>query len=264
MGRRTPIAAANWKCHTRLESALALAMGLREAIDGMEGVEKVVCPPFVYLAAVGEALRGSSLRLGSQDVHWEDDVAATGEVGPQMVAELAQYAIVGHSERRHQFGETDEMVARKVKAALAAGLSPIMCVGEKLDEREAGSTEEVLVRQTRAGLAGADVPEGFIIAYEPVWAIGTGRAATPEIAHEAIAVIRREVASAIGAAKAETVRILYGGSVTADNVAEFVSLGGIDGALVGGASLKVDAFAGITREIARAKAFPARGEPVEP
>ena len=254
MGRRTPIAAANWKCHTRLESALALAMGLREAIDGMEGVEKVVCPPFVYLAAVGEALRGSSLRLGSQDVHWEDDVAATGEVGPQMVAELAQYAIVGHSERRHQFGETDEMVARKVKAALAAGLSPIMCVGEKLDEREAGSTEEVLVRQTRAGLAGADVPEGFIIAYEPVWAIGTGRAATPEIADEAIAVIRREVASVTGAAKAETVRILYGGSVTADNVAEFVSLAGIDGALVGGASLKVDAFAGITREIARAKA----------
>ena len=261
---RIPVAAANWKCHTRLESALALARGLREVIDSVEGVEKVVCPPFLYLAAVGEALRGSSLRLGSQDVHWEDDVAATGEVGPQMVAELARYAIIGHSERRHQFGETDEMVARKVKAALAAGLSPIMCVGEKLDEREAGSTEEVLVRQTRAGLAGADVPEGFIIAYEPVWAIGTGRAATPEIADEAIAVIRREVASAIGAAKAETVRILYGGSVTADNVAEFVSLGGIDGALVGGASLKVDAFAGITREIARAKAFPARGEPVEP
>jgi len=251
---RTPVAAANWKCHTRLESALALAKGLREAIDGVEGVEKVVCPPFLYLAAVGEALRDSSLRLGSQDVHWEDDVAATGEVGPQMVAELARYAIVGHSERRHQFGETDEMVARKVKAALAAGLRPIMCVGEKLDEREAGSTEEVLVRQTGRGLADADVPEGFIIAYEPVWAIGTGRAATPEIADEAVAVIRREVASMIGAAKAETVRILYGGSVTADNVAEFVSLDGIDGALVGGASLKVDAFAGITREIARAKA----------
>ena len=254
MSGRTPVAAANWKCHTRLESALALARGLREVIDSEEGVEKVVCPPFVYLAAVGEVLRDSSLRLGSQDVHWEDDVAATGEVGSQMVAELAQYAIIGHSERRHQFGETDEMVARKVKAALAAGLHPIMCVGEKLDEREAGSTEEVLVRQTRSGLTDADVPEGFIIAYEPVWAIGTGRAATPEIADEAIAVIRREVASLCGAAKAETARVLYGGSVTPDNVAEFVSLGGIDGALVGGASLKVDAFAGITREIARAKA----------
>ena len=261
---RTPVAAANWKCHTRLESALALARDLREAIDGVAGVEKVVCPPFVYLAAVGEALRGSSLRLGSQDVHWEDDVAATGEVGPQMVAELAQYAIIGHSERRHQFGETDEMVARKVKAALGAGLRPIMCVGEKLDERESGQTEEVLTRQTRSGLDGAQMPDGFIIAYEPVWAIGTGRAATPEIADEAVAVIRREVASLHGGAKADTVRILYGGSVTAENVAEFVARDGIDGALVGGASLKVDAFAGITREIARAKALPARGEPVEP
>ena len=179
---RIPVAAANWKCNTRLESALALAKGLREAIDGVEGVEKVVCPPFVYLVAVGEALHGSSLRLGSQDVHWEDDVAATGEVGPQMVAELARYAIIGHSERRQRFGETDEVVARKVKAALAAGLRPIMCVGEKLDEREAGETEAVLVRQTRGGLTDADVPDGFIIAYEPVWAIGTGRAATPEIA----------------------------------------------------------------------------------
>ena len=251
---RIPVAAANWKCHTRLESALALARGLREAIDGAEGVEKVVCPPFVYLAAVSEALRASSLRLGSQDVHWEDDVAATGEVGPQMVAELAQYAIIGHSERRHQFGETDEMVARKVEAALAAGLSPIMCVGEKLDERESGKTEEVLVRQTRGGLAGGEMPEGFIIAYEPVWAIGTGRAATPAIADEAVAVIRREVASRFAAAKAETARILYGGSVTPDNVAEFVARDGIDGALVGGASLKVDTFAGIAREIARAKA----------
>jgi triosephosphate isomerase len=261
---RTPVIAGNWKCHTRLESAVALAKGLRQSLGGVDGVEVVVCPPFVYLTAVGDALAGSSLRLGSQDVHWQDDVAATGEVGPQMVAELAQYAIIGHSERRHQFGETDEMVARKVKAALAAGLRPIMCVGEKLQEREAAMTEEVLVRQVRSGLDGAGVPDGFIIAYEPVWAIGSGRAATPEIADEAVAVIRREVASLHGGAKADTVRILYGGSVTADNVAEFVARDGIDGALVGGASLKVDAFAGITREIARAKAPPARGEPVEP
>jgi triosephosphate isomerase len=246
------MAAANWKCNTRLESATALAKGLREATDGVEGAETVLCPPFVYLAAVGEALSGSSLRLGSQDVHWEDDVAATGEIGPQMVAELAQYAIIGHSERRHQFGETDEMVNRKVKAALATGVSPIMCVGETLDEREVGKTEEVLVRQTRKGLEGTDIPDGFIIAYEPVWAIGTGRAATPEIAEEAIAIIRREVASQFGAIKAETVRVLYGGSVTPDNVGEFMSREGIDGSLVGGASLKVDAFAGIVRGTARA------------
>jgi triosephosphate isomerase len=250
---RVPMAAANWKCNTRLESATALAKGLREAIDDVKGVDKVLCPPFVYVAAVGEALSGSSLKLGSQDVHWEDDVAATGEIGPQMVAELAQYAIIGHSERRHQFGETDEMVNRKVKAALAAGLRPIMCVGETLDEREAEKTEEVLVRQTRKGLEGADIPDGFIIAYEPVWAIGTGRAATPEIAEEAIAVIRREVASQFGAGKAETVRVLYGGSVTPDNVGEFMSREGIDGSLVGGASLKVDAFTGIVRGTARAK-----------
>src|SRR3990170_8273787 len=192
---RIPVAAANGKCHTRLESAVALARVLREAIDGVEGAEKVVCPPFVYLAAVGEELRGSSLRLGSQDVHWEDDVAATGEVGPQMVAELAQYVIIGHSERRHQFGETDEMVNRKVKAALAAGLRPIMCVGEKLQEREAAMTEEVLVRQTRSGLEGVDLPDGFIIAYEPVWAIGTGTPATGEDAAGAIDVIRQEVAA---------------------------------------------------------------------
>ncbi len=251
---RVPVAAANWKCNTRLESAIALARGLRKSIDGLEGVEKVVCPPFVYLTAVGEALRNSSLKLGSQDVHWEDDIAATGEVGPQMLAELAQYAIIGHSERRHQFGETDGMVSRKVRAALAAGLRPIMCVGETLDEREAGKTEDVLVRQTRSGLEGGEIPDGFIIAYEPVWAIGTGRAATAEIAEEAVAVIRGEVASLFDSRKAETVRILYGGSVTPENAGEFVSREGIDGALVGGASLKVDAFTGIVTETARAKA----------
>ncbi len=250
---RTPVAAANWKCNTRLESAAALAKGLRESIDGVDGVEKVVCPPFVYLPSVGEALRGSSLRLGSQDVHWEDDVAVTGEVGPQMVAEFAEYAIIGHSERRHQLGETDEMVNRKVRAALAAGLHPIMAVGERLEEREAERTEEVLVRQTRGALEGVDAPDGFIIAYEPVWAIGTGRAATAEAAEEAIGVIRRELTSLFGAAKVETVRILYGGSVTPENVADFVSRDTIDGSLVGGASLKVDAFSGIVKETARAK-----------
>ncbi len=251
---RVPVIAGNWKCHLRLDSARALAAGLRERIDGVGGAEKVVCPPFVHLAAVGEALAGSSIRLGSQDIHWQDDVAATGEIGPQMLAELAEYAIIGHSERRHQFGETDEMVNRKVKAALAAGLKPIMCVGEKLEEREAGLAEEVLMRQTRAGLEGAELPDGFIIAYEPVWAIGTGVAATSADAVRAIDVVRREVAAMFGAARAETVRILYGGSVTPDNIAEFVASGGIDGALVGGASLKADAFSAIVREAARVKA----------
>ena len=251
---RTPVIAGNWKCHTRLDSALELARGLRERLDGVGGVEKVLCPPFVYLPSVAAVVAGSSIRLGSQDVHWQDDVAATGEVGPQMVAEFAQYAIIGHSERRHQFGETDEMVNRKLKAALAAGLKPIMCVGETLDERRAGQTEAVLVRQTRSGLEGVEVPAGFIIAYEPVWAIGTGTPATADDAEQAIALVRREVASMFGQGLADSARILYGGSVTSENTAELMSREEIDGALVGGASLKADGFAEIVREAARVKA----------
>jgi len=238
----------------RLESAYKLASGLRERIDEIEGIEKVICPPFVYLATVEVALSMSTIKLGAQDVHWEDDVAATGEVGPQMLAELVEYVIIGHSERRHRFGESDEMVNRKVKAALAAGLQPIMCVGETADERQSDRTQDVLLRQTRAGLEGGDIPEGFVIAYEPVWAIGTGNAATVQDATDAIALIRGEVGAIFGGAKAETVRILYGGSVTADNIAEFMSADGIDGALVGGASLKVDAFAAIVEEAARVRA----------
>jgi triosephosphate isomerase len=258
---RTPVIAGNWKCNMRLETAFKLASGVRDRIDGIEGVEKVVCPPFVYLATVEVALSMSSIKVGAQDVHWEDDVAATGEVGPAQLEELVDYVIIGHSERRHKFGETDEMVNRKVKAALAAGLQPIMCVGELLEEREAGKTADVLVRQTRSGLDSVlrepqderGLPDGFIIAYEPVWAIGTGTAATASDAEEAIGLVRGEVASMFGEAKAETVRIQYGGSVTAENIAEFMSRDGIDGALVGGASLKVDSFAGIVEEAARVR-----------
>jgi triosephosphate isomerase (TIM) len=251
---RMPVIAGNWKCNMRLDTAYELASGLRERIDEVDGVEKIVCPPFVYLATVEVALSMSSIKVGAQDVHWQDDVAATGEVGPQMLEEIVDYAIIGHSERRHQFGETDEMVNRKVKAALAAGLQPIMCVGELLEQREAGKTPDILVGQTSAGLYGAEIPDGFIIAYEPVWAIGTGKAATGGDAEEAIALIRREVGGMFGEAKAATVRILYGGSVTPDNIAEFMVGEGIDGALVGGASLKIDSFAGIVEEAARVRA----------
>ena len=251
---RIPLVAGNSKCHLRAETARELARDLRQRLRGVAGVEVVICPPFVYLAAVGEALAGSSIRLGAQDLHWEDDVAATGEIGPKMLAELAEYVIIGHSERRHQFGETDEMVSRKVKAALAAGLKPIMCVGETLREREAERTEEVLVRQVRSGLKGAALPEGFAIAYEPVWAIGTGVAATGAIVNETIGRIRAEVAAMFGAEKAETTRILYGGSVDPANVGEFMAQAEVDGALVGGASLKADSFAAIVAEAARIKA----------
>jgi triosephosphate isomerase (TIM) len=251
---RTPVIAGNWKCNMRLDTAFQLASGLRDRIDEVQGVDKVVCPPFVYVATVEVALSMSSIKVGAQDVHWEDDVAATGEVGPQMLEEIVDYVIIGHSERRHQFCETDEMVNRKVKASLAAGLQPIMCVGETLEERQGGQMEDVLVRQTREGLDGVEVPDGFIIAYEPVWAIGTGNAATASDAEEAIGLVRREVTAMFGEPKAATVRILYGGSVTPENISEFMARGGIDGALVGGASLKVESFAGIVEEAARVRA----------
>jgi triosephosphate isomerase len=250
---RTAVIAGNWKCHLRLQSAHDLAAGLVQRLDGIGHVEKVLCPTFVHLATVAQAIRSSTLKLGAQDVHWEDDVAATGEVGPQMLAQIAEYVIIGHSERRHQFGETDEMVNRKVKGALAAGLKPIMCVGEKLQERETGLTEAVLVRQVRSGLEGTDLPAGFIIAYEPVWAIGTGNAATPADAQAAVAVIRREIEAMFGAATASATRILYGGSVTESNIADFMACDGIDGGLVGGASLKVEAFARIVEVAAQAR-----------
>jgi triosephosphate isomerase (TIM) len=259
---RMPVIAGNWKCNLRLDSAYQLANRLRERIEDIEGVEKIVCPSFIHIATVEVALSMSSIKVGAQDTHWEDDVAATGEVGPAQLEDLVDYVIIGHSERRHKFGETDEMVARKVKAALAVGLQPIMCVGETLEERQAGRTADVLLRQTRGGIEGLQqsqaergFPDGFIVAYEPVWAIGTGTAATPEDAEEAIALVRREVASLLGDEKAETVRILYGGSVTPENIAELMSRDGIDGALVGGASLKVDSFAGIVEAAARVRAI---------
>ena len=237
----------------RLDTAFQLASEIVSRTNDIEGVEKVVCPPFVYLATVETALAMSTVRLGAQDVHWEDDVAATGEVGPGQLEELCDYVIIGHSERRHVFGETDGAVNRKLKAALETDLLPILCVGETLAEREAGQTEDVLLRQTRAGLDGVDVPETFVIAYEPVWAIGTGVAATPDDAAEAISVIRGEVALLAGESTEEAVRILYGGSVTPDNIAVFLERETIDGALVGGASLKADVFAAIIETTAETR-----------
>jgi triosephosphate isomerase len=251
---RTPVIAGNWKCNLRLNSAFELVTALRERIDGVEGVEKIVCPPFVLIPSVEVVLATTSIRVGAQDAHWEDDVAATGEVGPKQLAELVDYVIIGHSERRQIFGETDEMVNRKLRASLAAGLQPVICVGETGEEREAGKTEEVLVRQTAAGLRDVGLPDGFIIAYEPVWAIGAGLAATSADAAAAIARIRREVAAMCGEAKAESVRILYGGSVTPGNITEFMEQEGIDGALVGGASLKAESFSGIVEAAAKVAA----------
>jgi triosephosphate isomerase len=251
---RKPLIVGNWKCNVRLDTAFRLTDDICQRLGEVEGIDVVLCPPFVYLATVESVITMSNIRLGAQDVHWEDDVAATGEVGPRQLEELCDYVIIGHSERRHAFGETDDAVNRKVKAALAANLQPIMCVGETLEEREAGQMETILVGQIHGGLDGAEIPDGFVIAYEPVWAIGTGRAATADDAEGAIAIVRREVSGMFGAAKAETARVLYGGSVTPDNIAQFLDRETIDGGLVGGASLKVDVFCGIVEEALRLRA----------
>jgi triosephosphate isomerase len=250
---RTPIIAGNWKCNMRLDSAFQLANAVREGVDDIAGVETVLCPPFVYLGTVEAAITMSNVKLGAQNAHWEDDVAATGEVGPRQLQELVDYVILGHSERRHVFGESDETVNRKLRAVLDAGIQPIFCVGETLEQRDAGQCDTVLISQTRGGLKDIDIPDGFVIAYEPVWAIGTGRAATAADASQAIACVRNEVESLHGRARAESVRILYGGSVTPDNIAEFMTDPGIDGGLVGGASLKADVFCRIVETAAQAR-----------
>jgi triosephosphate isomerase len=239
--------AGNWKMNTSLDEALGLVASLRSSIDGLDGVETVVCPPFVWLVAVAERLRGSSIGVGAQNTHWEPKGAFTGEVSPTMLAPLCRYVIVGHSERRQQFGESDEGVNRKLRAALAHELVPIVCVGETLAENEAGRTVEVVARQTRAALADVPPTERLVLAYEPVWAIGTGRAATAEGAGATIGRIRRVVGELWGDEVAAGLRIQYGGSVTPSNAAELFAQPEIDGALVGGASLRADDFAAIVR-----------------
>jgi triosephosphate isomerase len=250
---RTPIIAGNWKMNTLRDDAIALARGIRERCDGIAGVEKIVCPPYVFLHDVRTALEGSSVALGAQNVYWEEKGAFTGEISVTQVAEVAAFAIIGHSERRQYFGETDDTVNRRVKSALAHGVLPIVCVGETLDQRNAGETDAVLVRQTRRGLEGVDVPAELVIAYEPVWAIGTGLAADGATAEAAVALIRNTVREMAGTV-ADDIRILYGGSVTPDNVAEFMGQPDIDGGLVGGASLKADSFAAMVEATAAVSA----------
>jgi triosephosphate isomerase len=251
MSKRMPIIAGNWKMHTTSGSCRDLCLGVQERTAAMDGVEKVVCPPFPYLSLAAELLKGTPLKVGAQNVHWEEKGAFTGEVSFPMLAELVEYVIIGHSERRAYFCETDETVNKKLRSTLATGVKPILCVGETLEQREAGQTEDVLVRQVGGALEGVSLPEGFAVAYEPVWAIGTGRAATGAMANEAIALIRRQVAAHSGESLAATVRILYGGSVTPDNIGEFVGEPDIDGALVGGASLDADGFSSIIEKTER-------------
>ncbi len=212
--------------------------------------EVVVCPPFVCLPAAKEVLVGSNIKLGAQNMHWEEQGAFTGEVAPGMLKELdVEYVIIGHSERRQYFSETDEMVNKKVLSAVAHGFIPIICVGETLEQREQGITEQVVDRQTRAALKGLspDVADRVVIAYEPIWAIGTGKTASSNDANEVIGYIRKVVGEVLGSQAAQQMRILYGGSVKPENASELMSMPEIDGALVGGASLKAQDFAKIVK-----------------
>jgi len=245
---RLPLIAGNWKMNTTVGEAVELVRQISKGLSGAYDVEVLVCPPFVSLAAVKEALRKTSIKLGAQNVHSEDKGAYTGEISPLMLAGLCEYVIVGHSERRQYFGDTDDIVNRKVGAALRAGLKPVMCVGESLEENEAGRTGEVVTRQVKAGLAGLDCSGSLVVAYEPVWAIGTGKAAHGKQVNDTARLIRETLAELYGQEVAADIRILYGGSVTADNIAEFMEQSEIDGALVGGASLKADQFTSIVRQ----------------
>jgi len=250
---RTPLIAGNWKMNTTLAQASALVAEMRERLDRIEGVEKVLCPPFISLAAIGELLRGTSIKLGAQNMYFEEKGAYTGEVSPLMLSDLCDFVILGHSERRQYFAETDELVNNKVRAALKIGLTPILCLGERLEEKEAGKTEEVVTRQVRAALEGIKSPQELVIAYEPVWAIGTGKAATSHESNDTIGLLRRTVAQLYSEELAQGVRILYGGSVTASNIAGFIEQPEIDGALVGGASLKAEEFLSIVEQSAAIK-----------
>ncbi len=245
---RVPLIAGNWKMNTTLSEATELVSKMLRELDEIDNVDKVLCPPFVSLAAVGELIKGSSIKLGAQNVYFEEKGAYTGEISPLMLVDLCEFVIIGHSERRQYFSETGEIVNRKIKAALRAGLKPILCVGERLEENEAGRTEKVVTEQLSSSLAGINDINGLTIAYEPVWAIGTGKAATGKQANETSSLIRRTISKLYGEIIAQDLCILYGGSVTADNATEFVQQPEIDGALVGGASLKADQFLSIVKQ----------------
>ncbi|MEG6584914.1 triose-phosphate isomerase [Dendrosporobacter sp. 1207_IL3150] len=247
---RKPIIAGNWKMHKTVVEAVSLAQELAKLTADAKDVDIVVCPTFTSLFVVKEALNGTNVKLGAQNMHWEKQGAFTGEISPGMLNDAGcQYVIIGHSERRQYFAETDETVNNKLKAALANGLIPIMCCGESLEQREAGTTEAIVGAQVEAGLAGltAEQVAGLVIAYEPIWAIGTGRTASSDDANAVCAFVRRTVAKLFGQDAADQVRVQYGGSVKADNIAELMAKSDIDGALVGGASLDAAGFSKIVK-----------------
>ena len=241
---RTPIIAGNWKMFKTAGEAVSFVNEVKGKAE-IAGVESVICAPFTALPALAEAVKGTSLKIGAQNMHWEESGAYTGEISGPMLQDLGvHYVIIGHSERRAYFAETDETVNKKVHAAFKYGITPIICVGEKLEEREAGQTKEVCRVQTEAALQGLSAEQAAqaVIAYEPIWAIGTGKSSTAEDANEVISYIRERVAAVFGQETADKIRIQYGGSVKPNNIREFMQQPDIDGALVGGASLEAASY----------------------
>ena len=242
---RRPLVAGNWKMNKSLEQATLLVAGMLPGLQAIRTVDRVICPPFTSLMTLAGMLSGTEIGLGAQNLHWEASGAFTGEVSPEMIKEFCQYVIIGHSERRALFGETDQTVNKKVKASLAIGLTPIVCVGETLEENEGGKTAMVVSRQVKLGFEEISMEDAAktVVAYEPVWAIGTGKAASAEMANDTIGgVVRKNLAELFGIDQAEKIRILYGGSVKGENAAEFFAKSDIDGGLIGGASLKAEDF----------------------
>jgi triosephosphate isomerase len=251
--KRVPLLAGNWKMHGTRPEAAALADGIKNAVAGLRDREVLLGPPFTALETVGRVLQGSRIFLAGQNLHWEVKGAFTGEVSGPMLRDVGcTHVIIGHSERRQYFGETDDTVAKKTAAAQTHGLVPIVCIGETLAERDGGQTLAVVERQLRRGLNGRDAAaiQRLVIAYEPVWAIGTGKVATPEQAQEVHAFIRKMLTELGGEGAAQACRILYGGSVKADNIDVLMRQADIDGALVGGASLQVESFVRIVQFVA--------------
>jgi len=248
---RTPLIAGNWKMNKTVGEARELVIALKDKLAGVTDVEIAVAPPFTSLLAVAEVIEGSNIKLAAQDMHWEKQGAFTGEISPLMLKDAGcQYVIIGHSERRIYFSETNETVNKKVKTAHAHSLRPIVCVGEKLEEREAGITKDVVKDHVVNGLAGLTEEQMLdtVIAYEPVWAIGTGKTATPDLAQEVHEFIRELLSKQYSPSVADAVRIQYGGSVRPDNIAQLMAQPDIDGGLIGGASLDADSFARIVRD----------------
>ena len=247
---RTPIIAGNWKMHKTVDEAICLTRELKEALKDIKDREIVICPPFVALHALKAELEGRNIKLGAQNCYFEDEGAYTGEVSPVMLKDLGvEYVIIGHSERRGYFNETDELVNKKAKALLKKGLKPIICVGESLEQREASETESVVKKQVFRDLDGIEPYriKDIVIAYAPIWAIGTGKTATSEEANRVISIIRDTIKEMYSEKEASLIRIQYGGSVKANNAHEILTQSEIDGALVGGASLQTDSFTAIVK-----------------